>query len=127
MTKKKDMIRTVKRSREYKQEDNSTAARKVLAKAGQHNCKFCPPWEHENKVTRKPKHGSKKPKYKNKRQFTVNILKIGQTYIHIEYKWKVKILFIGEKRAFCYKYGDDIESSWEISLLQNQSEFKLES
>lgn len=67
MNKKKEMIRAAKRSKAYNTEDNPSAAKKILAKAGQHNCPICPPWEHENKVSRTPKRGAKKPKYKNKR------------------------------------------------------------
>lgn len=66
MSKKKKIIRGVKRSDEYKSESNDSAANKTLKSAGQHRCRFCPPWEHENRVQRKPKRGAKKPKYKDK-------------------------------------------------------------
>lgn len=67
MTKKQDMIRAVKRSKVYKEETNSTVTKKLLAKAGQHDCQICAPWDGENRVTRKAKHGAKKPKGKIKR------------------------------------------------------------
>lgn len=68
MTAKKRLIRAFKRSKAYKDESNDQAAKKVLQCAGTTNCQFCPPWKHDNKIGRGPaKHGSKKPKYKNKR------------------------------------------------------------
>ena len=53
------------------------------------------------------------------------MLKVGDTYRHIKYKWSITILFIGKNRAFCFKHGDDIESSWEIDLILDKKEFEI--
>lgn len=67
MNKKKAIIRHVRRGKAYQSETNDAAANKILkGDGGQHNCTFCPPWKDENKVTRTPKRGAKKPKYKNR-------------------------------------------------------------
>lgn len=61
----------MKRSSDYRKTDSDQVAKKLLQNAGQMNCKFCPPWENDNRVgkasLRGKKHGTKKPKYKNKR------------------------------------------------------------
>jgi len=46
------------------QENNRSVIKKLLRKW--FSCAFCPPNQGENS-SRKPKHGVKKPKYKNKR------------------------------------------------------------
>lgn len=66
---KRAMIRKIKRSNQYKKEDNNSVAKKLVASAGHHDCKICPPWKGENKVARVPKRGTKKPKYKIKRAY----------------------------------------------------------
>lgn len=68
MTKKKEIIRLVKRSKKARKELNEQAYNRIMKSAGQHSCPICPPWKGENTVSRKPKYGSKKPKYKNKRK-----------------------------------------------------------
>lgn len=67
MTKKKELIRFFKRSKEARKTDSETVYKKIMGQAGQSDCPICAPWDGENRVTRKPKHGTKKPKYKNKR------------------------------------------------------------
>jgi Fe-S cluster assembly iron-binding protein IscA len=68
MSKKQTIKRAAKRSNVVKSETNEQAHKKVsVNKGGQHNCRYCPPFEFENKVARKPKRGAKKPKSKNKR------------------------------------------------------------
>jgi len=42
---------------------------------------------------------------------------VGESYQSEKYKWILKILCIGKKRVFAYRESDDIEASWEISLL----------
>jgi hypothetical protein len=65
---KKQLIRCVKKSKEAKEETNSSAHKKVLQIAGQMNCPICPPWKGENKIKRSQgKRGAKKPRYKDKR------------------------------------------------------------
>lgn len=67
---KKKIIRTYKRSADYKKADTDFEANRIIKTAGQHNCKYCPPWEHDNRVGKgslKKKRNGKKPKYKNKR------------------------------------------------------------
>jgi hypothetical protein len=68
MNKKKQIIRSARRTSKAKKENNPTAHRKILVnEGGQHNCQYCPPWDFENKVMRKPKRGAKKPRHKDKR------------------------------------------------------------
>ena len=50
-------------------------------------------------------------------------MNVGDRFTHIKYKWSVTVLYIGKVRAFCFKHGDDIESSWEIDLLLDKKEF----
>lgn len=65
---KKQLIRLTKHGVDYKKETNDQAINKVMKGAGQFSCHICPPWKYDNQVGRKNvKHGSKKPKYKNKR------------------------------------------------------------
>lgn len=65
--KKKELIRFTKRSKRAKDADNKEVYKKVMYTASQHDCPICPPWKGENRVHRITKHGTKKPKYKNKR------------------------------------------------------------
>ena len=68
MNKKKKIIRSYRRGKDYKKEENSEVANRILKSAGQHACRYCPPWENDNHVgNRKAKRGTKKPRYKNKR------------------------------------------------------------
>lgn len=53
-----------KKRSELSKEDNPTAYDRL--KRNQLSCSRCPPHQSEN-ASRKAKHGSKKPKYKNKR------------------------------------------------------------
>lgn len=67
MNKKKQIIRKIKKSRKAKIETNASAHNKFMKSSGQ-ACPFCPPWRGDNQVQKlNKKHGSKKPKYKNKR------------------------------------------------------------
>jgi hypothetical protein len=68
MSKKQTIKRAAKRSKDVQVEANPQVHKKLsVNKGGQHNCRYCPPFEFENKVARKPKRGAKKPKHKNKR------------------------------------------------------------
>lgn len=67
MSNKKKLIRFVRRSKVAKTTDSEQIYKHEMKRAGQHSCPICGPWEGENTIQRKPKHGSKKPKYKNKR------------------------------------------------------------
>ena len=67
MSNRKKILRAVRRSKEAKQESNDSVHRKMMKKAGQHRCRICPEWKGENTVDSKPKRGTKKPRYKNKR------------------------------------------------------------
>ena len=70
MTNKKTVVkRAAKRSKDIKAEVNPQVHKKLsVNKGGQNNCRYCPPFKGENKMTTgRPKHGTKKPKYKNKR------------------------------------------------------------
>lgn len=67
MSKRKKIIRSVRRTNEAKEEENPVVHNKIMKKAGTHKCAYCPPWKHDNKVARVPKRGTKKPKYKDKR------------------------------------------------------------
>lgn len=67
MSKKKRLISLFKRRKKVRSEENEFAYNRMSKSAGQIHCPVCPPWGGENTVSRKPKHGTKKPKYKNKR------------------------------------------------------------
>ena len=67
MNKKKQLIRNMKRSKAARTADNETVYKKIMGQAGQHNCPVCGHWDGENRVHRNVRHGTKKPKYKNKR------------------------------------------------------------
>ena len=47
--------------------DNRTYKLSILKEDGQWRCDICRDWEGCNHVRLRPKHGVKKPKYKNKR------------------------------------------------------------
>lgn len=67
MNKKKAIIRTIKKSNKARKEENASAHNKYMKSSGQ-DCPFCPPWKGDNQVMKmNKKHGTKKPKYKNKR------------------------------------------------------------
>lgn len=68
MSAKKKIIRSYRRGKGYKKEENSSVANRLLKAAAHHNCQYCGPWDFENKVGRKSKRGTKKPKSKNKRK-----------------------------------------------------------
>ena len=54
-----------KKRAQLAKEDNSTAYDRI--KRDQLDCSFCPPHKFENANRNHRKHGTKKPKYKNKR------------------------------------------------------------
>lgn len=57
----------MKNKAKLEKENNNAAYKKANKEAmGQMNCIICPPFEGEN-GRRKPKHGPKKPKYKDKK------------------------------------------------------------
>lgn len=49
-------------------------------------------------------------------------MKIGEVYKSKEYGWKIKILALGEKKAFAVKLLENLESSWDYVFIEKNME-----